>query len=237
MADPPLHSPLCIALDSPDRATNERIAAQTERHVGMFKIGLTTFISGGRDIVSVLGARRPVFLDLKLHDIPAQVAGAVSGAASAGAALTTVHAAGGAAMMRAAVDAADGRLGILAVTVLTSLDDRGLAEVGLAGPADAAVLRLAELALGTGVAGLVCSPHEVAAIRARFGPRSEGGPLLVVPGIRPLDGGVARDDQKRTLSPAAARTAGANVLVVGRPITGASDPAAAAASLLVEIAA
>lgn len=227
-----LRSPLCIALDSSDPRANERIARLTEPHAGMFKVGLTSFIAEGHAAVELLAARRPVFLDLKLHDIPVQVAGAVRAARTSGASLTTVHAAGGGPMMRAAIEAAGDELGILAVTLLTSLDDASLDEIGLAGPAEKAVLRLAELAVETGVEGLVCSPHEVATLRTRFGPRADGGPLLVVPGIR--SGGGA-DDQRRTMGAAEAHAAGADVLVVGRPISEAADPAAAAAAMLLEM--
>lgn len=224
-----LRSPICIALDAVDPAENERIAAATEEHAGMFKVGLTSFISGGPELVSRLSARRPVFLDLKLHDIPVQVEGAVRAATATGAAFVTVHASGGRDMMRAAVAAAQqGKTAVLAVTVLTSLDDRDLEEIGLTGPAEKAVLRAAELALDCGVDGLVCSPLEVAAVRERSGPRSGGGPLLVVPGIR---ASAAADDQRRTLGPIEALDAGADVLVVGRPVTAASDPGRAAADL------
>jgi len=230
-----LTNPVCVALDSRDPDAVARIASSTEQHVGMFKVGLTTFVSFGSSLVSSLAGRRPVFLDLKLHDIPAQVEGAVAAAAATGASLITVHASGGSDMVRAAVTAAGDDVNVLAVTLLTSLDDSSLDELGLAGPAEKAVLRLAEVGLGAGAPGLVCSPLEVGAIRDRFGPRSEGGPLLVVPGIRP--GGSAAGDQRRTLMPREAVERGADVIVVGRPITDARDPGAAAAALAAELTA
>ena len=176
-----------------------------------------------------------VFLDLKLHDIPAQVASAIASATQLGARYATVHAGGGSAMLRAAAAAAEENLTLLAVTVLTSLDDDDLARTGVTGDVPAQVLRLAELALGEGIRGLVCSPLEVAALRERFGTAEAGGPLLVVPGIRPSSAGGSSDDQKRTRGPREALADGADLLVVGRPITGASDPEAATSALLAEI--
>jgi orotidine-5'-phosphate decarboxylase len=223
-----LTNPICVALDSRDPDRVATVAAATEPHVGMFKVGLTTYVSFGSYLTSSLAARLPVFLDLKLHDIPAQVAGAVRSVAATGASLVTIHASGGADMIKAAVDAA-GDVTVLAVTVLTSLDDPALSEIGMTPPTEKAVLTLAELAISNGAHGLVCSPLEVEAIRARFGPQSDGGPLLVVPGIRPA--GSDRGDQRRTLTPGQALAAGADVLVIGRPITEADDPARAAADL------
>lgn len=228
-----LTNPICLALDSRDSDRVATLAAATQDHVGMFKVGLTTFISFGSYLSSSLATQKPVFLDLKLHDIPAQVAGAIRSVADTGASLVTIHASGGADMVRAAVEAS-GDVTILAVTVLTSLDDPGLAEIGMTGPAEKAVLTLAEVALSNGAHGLVCSALEVEAIRARFGPRSEGGPLLVVPGIRPA--GSDRADQRRTMTPREAIAAGADVLVIGRPITEAADPGEAARRIAEEIA-
>lgn len=224
-----LRSPLCVALDQRDPDEVARLAAAVEPYVGLYKVGLTAFISFGSYLTRSLAEQRPVFLDLKLHDIPAQVAGAVASVAGSGASLVTVHAAGGKEMISAATDAAGDEVGILAVTILTSLDDPELDAIGLRGPAEDAVLRLADIAMGSGVMGLVCSPLEVASLRDRFGPRGSGGPLLVVPGIRPE--GAAAGDQRRTLTPPEALAAGADVLVVGRPITAAADPAVAAASI------
>lgn len=219
---------ICVALDSPNPSDVVALARELEGEVGMVKVGLTAFTAAGPSLVAEIGPRR-VFLDLKLHDIPAQVAGAIEQVRRLGVALTTVHAAGGRKMLIAAAEASGPDLKVVAVTVLTSLNDSDLAELGISGTAGEAVLRLAETALSSGVDGLVCSPLEVASIRQRFGSRAEGGPYLVVPGIRPA--GSETHDQQRTLTPAEALAAGADLLVVGRPITGASDPKAAARAL------
>jgi orotidine-5'-phosphate decarboxylase len=226
-------SPICVALDIADEGTLKEMASATAPHVGVFKVGLTTFTALGPPIVADLAKTKPVFLDLKLHDIPQQVGGAVRSAERTGASFLTIHAAGGDEMVRAASEAADS-VTILAVTILTSLDDDSLGEIGVSGPVEKAVLRLAELALENGVGGLVCSPLEVSVLRSRFGARSDGGPLLVVPGIR--SGGGDGDDQKRTLGPREAIEAGADLIVVGRPITASADPAAAARSIAEELA-
>jgi orotidine-5'-phosphate decarboxylase len=220
-------NPLCVALDSSERAHIVDVAEATLGYVGMYKIGLTSYISFGRELVDELRAQLPIFLDLKLHDIPAQVEGAVRAVAVVGVSYTTVHAAGGQDMIKAAVGAA-GDVKILAVTVLTSLDDERLARIGLPSASDL-VARYAEAALDAGAAGLVCSAHEIGDLRARFGSIEEGGPVLVVPGIRTL---AAVDDQRRTATASSALAAGADVLVVGRPITEARDPGAAARDLL-----
>jgi orotidine-5'-phosphate decarboxylase len=170
-----------------------------------------------------------VFLDLKLHDIPATVEGAARSAAATGAALLTVHASGGADMVAAAVRGAGPGTRVLAVTVLTSLDAAALEAIGLAGPPDAAVVRLARLAVAAGAGGLVCSPHEVAQVRAAVGP----GPLLVVPGVRPA--GAAKGDQARVATPEDAVRAGADVIVIGRPLRDAPDPVAAARAIAATI--
>lgn len=222
--------PLCVALDTPDPAATVRLATELGSSVGAVKVGLTGFIAGGPPLVADLRAVNQVFLDLKLHDIPAQVAGAVAAVGDLGVALTTVHASGGRAMLSAAAEAAPPELRLVAVTVLTSLGDWDLTEIGMSYTPEDAVLRLTELALSCGLAGLVCSPLEVARIRERFGPHDDGGPYLVVPGIRPA--GADKGDQQRTLTPAEAMEAGADLLVVGRPITGASDPVAAARSIV-----
>lgn len=224
-----LETPICVALDQRDPDEVARVATAVEPHVGLFKVGLTTFVAFGSYLTRSLAEQRPVFLDLKLHDIPAQVGGAVASVGETGASLVTVHAAGGKTMMRAAAEAAGEGVGVLAVTVLTSLDDRAMGEIGLAGPVHDAVLRLSDLALEAGVTGLVCSPLEVSALRARYGARDAGGPLLVVPGIRPV--GAETADQLRTMTPSEAMRAGADVLVVGRPITAADDPQQAAADI------
>jgi orotidine-5'-phosphate decarboxylase len=174
-----------------------------------------------------------VFLDLKLHDIPNTVAGAVRSLAPLGVEMLTIHAGGGAAMVAAASDAAAKAKKppkILAVTVLTSLDASALSETGVAGGTTQQVLRLARLALANGADGLVCSAHEISQLRDAFGEK----PILVVPGIRPA--GSALGDQARVMTPEQAVTAGADYIVVGRPITKAADPAGAAAAIAAGIA-
>ncbi|MFO0583314.1 MAG: orotidine-5'-phosphate decarboxylase [Anaeromyxobacter sp.] len=214
---------ICAAIDTPSWAEGEAFARAVAPHVGMLKVGLELFTAEGPAAVKAAAALgRPVFLDLKLHDIPNTVEGAARSAARSGAALLTVHAEGGAEMVRAAVRGAGPNVRILAVTVLTSLDAAALDSIGLAGPPEAAVVRLAKLAVGAGAGGLVCSPHEVAAVRAAVGP----GPLLVVPGVRPP--GADKGDQARVATPAEAVRAGADVLVIGRPLRAAKDPAQAA---------
>ena len=203
------------------------LARATAPHVGLLKVGLTAFVAHGHALVRELKGLRPVFLDLKLHDIPVQVAGAIRAARASGADLVTVHASGGQEMIRAAVNAANGT-SVLAVTVLTSLDRAALTALGLHVEPQELVSSLAAAAIDAGADGLVCSPQEVAQLRARFGTRDNGGPLLVVPGIRATR---PADDQKRTASAPEAIAAGADVLVIGRPITAASDPAAAARAL------
>ena len=200
---------------------------------GLHKIGLRAFTSGGSELVRDLQGSTRLFLDLKLHDIPAQVAGAVAAVGDLGVSFTTIHAAGGKEMMEAAAEAAGERVGLLAVTVLTSLDAADLGAIGFERDPATQVLRMAELARECGIHGLVCSPREVAPLRERFGARREGGPLLVVPGIRPP--GSEDGDQKRTLGPREAIDLGADVIVVGRPITAAPDPAHAAGLILDEI--
>lgn len=224
-----LSSPVCVALDQRNPDEIARVASEVEPYVGLFKVGLTTYVSFGSYLTASLAQQRPVFLDLKLHDIPVQVAGAVASIPGTGASLVTIHAAGGADMIRAAADAAQGNVEVLAVTVLTSLDRGDLESIGVMDAPLDAVLRLADLALSNGVRGLVCSPLEVGELRSRFGKRSEGGPLLVVPGIRPV--GSDAGDQRRTTSPEEALAAGADIIVVGRPITEDPDPAAAARAI------
>ncbi|MFM2148193.1 MAG: orotidine 5-phosphate decarboxylase [Pseudomonadota bacterium] len=225
---------LCVALDAPDLATAEAWAGAVAPHAGLLKVGLELFSAEGGAAVRRIAAHGPVFLDLKLHDIPNTVAGAVRSLAPLQPAWLTIHAAGGAAMIAAAREAAEKaaeragsaqRMRILAVTVLTSLDAAALAETGVAGGTVQQVLRLARLAVAAGADGLVCSPREVAPLRDALG----DGPALVVPGVRPA--GSAADDQARTATPEEMAAAGADFVVVGRPITKAADPAAAAAAI------
>ncbi|MGC3997115.1 MAG: orotidine-5'-phosphate decarboxylase [Anaeromyxobacter sp.] len=222
---------ICAALDFPTLAQAEPFARAIAPHVGMLKVGLELFVAEGPPAVRALaGLGKPIFLDLKLHDIPNTVEGAARTAAASGAQLLTVHAAGGEAMIRAAVKGAGPGVRVLAVTVLTSLDAATLDAVGLVGPPEAAVLRLARLAVDAGAGGLVCSPQEVEAVRAEVGP----GPLLVVPGVRPA--GAALGDQSRVATPGTAVRAGADVIVVGRPLREGKDPAAAARAIAEDVA-
>ncbi|GAA2407091.1 orotidine-5'-phosphate decarboxylase [Actinomadura vinacea] len=219
-------APIAVALDAPDLETAARWATQVTPHVSTVKVGLELYLRYGPDVVaSVRGASGvQVFLDLKLHDIPATVAGAARAVARLRPAFLTVHAAGGPAMIRAAVEAAPATR-VTAVTVLTSLGDGDLDALGVAGPASDAVRRLAALAVDAGAQALVCSPREAAAVRAEVGPDI----TLITPGVRPS--GAATQDQARVATPEAALAAGADLLVIGRPITGAADPGAAAAGI------
>ena len=225
-------SPLIAALDIADLTRAERLAAELAPHCAMLKLGLEFFSAHGPAGVALI--RHPIFLDLKLHDIPTTVARAVRALAPIHPDLLTLHAAGGQAMISAARTAAEQAAGartrLLAVTVLTSLDDEQLATAGISGGATQQTLRLARLALEAGADGLVCSGHEVAMLRAEFGP----DPVIVVPGIRPT--GAAADDQARTVTPSQAMADGATYLVVGRPITHAASPAQSAAAILAELA-
>jgi orotidine-5'-phosphate decarboxylase len=225
---------IVAALDTADPARAEALAgALAPPRCGVLKVGLELFGAAGPDAVRRVAARAPVFLDLKLHDIPNTVAGAVRALLPLRPAMLTLHAAGGAAMLRAARDAAEAagaaRPVLLAVTVLTSLDAGALAETGAADAPEAQALRLARLAVENGADGLVCSPREAAAVRGALG----AAPLLVVPGVRPA--GSAAGDQARTATPAEAVAAGADWIVLGRPLTGAPDPAAAAAAVAAEL--
>jgi orotidine-5'-phosphate decarboxylase len=222
---------ICAALDFPAWAAAEPFARAIAPAVGMLKVGLEMFAAEGPSVVRAAAALgRPVFLDLKLHDIPNTVEGAARSAAASGAALLTVHASGGAEMVRAAVRGAGGKVRVLAVTVLTSLDAAALEAIGLAGPPERAVVRLATLAVAAGAGGIVCSPHEARAVRAAVGP----GPLLVVPGVRPA--GAAKGDQARVATPAEAIAAGADVIVLGRPLRDGRDPVAAAREIAATLA-
>jgi orotidine-5'-phosphate decarboxylase len=219
-------APIAVALDAPSLDTAARWANLVTPHVSTVKIGLELYLRYGPEAVaSVRGASNvAVFLDLKLNDIPATVAGAARSVARLRPELLTVHAVGGMAAVRAAVEAAPDTK-IVAVTVLTSLGDADLERLGVAGPVGDAVRRLAALAVEAGARGLVCSPREVAAVRAEVGP----GITLITPGVRPA--GSEANDQARIATPEEALRAGADLLVIGRPITGAADPGAAAAAI------
>jgi orotidine-5'-phosphate decarboxylase len=219
-------APIAVALDAPDLETAARWAGLVTPHVSTVKVGLELYLRYGPDAVaSVRGASGvKVFLDLKLHDIPVTVARAARAVARLRPALLTVHAAAGAAAISAAAQAApDAR--IVAVTVLTSLGEDDLSRIGLAGPVSDAAKRLAVVAVDAGARGLVCSPQEVAAVRAEVGDDI----LLITPGVRLA--GAEIHDQARVATPEEALRAGADLLVIGRPITGAADPGAAAAAI------
>jgi len=216
-----------VALDVPDAAAAYALLDRLGPSAGFVKVGLQLFTAEGPGIVRELRGRSlRIFLDLKLHDIPNTVARAVRSAAALEVELLTVHASGGASMLRAAAEAAAGTaLTLLGVTVLTSLDRSDLEATGVnADPSDQ-VLRLAGLAHEAGLDGVICSPHEIAALRRQCGPDF----VLMVPGIRPV--GSAANDQKRAMTPRQAVSLGATNLVVGRPIYTAADPRAAAESI------
>jgi orotidine-5'-phosphate decarboxylase len=227
----PLHR-VAVALDTPDRPTFRRWCRLFAPRVGVLKIGLEAFVRWGPPAVEeAAGHGAELFLDLKLHDIPRTVAGAVGSARSLGVRYLTVHAGGGPAMLEAAVEAAGGEVGLLGVTLLTHLDAGELAALDLPGGGEERVRRWAALAARAGCAGVVCSPLEAAALRHRH-PRPF---RLVTPGVRPA--GTGRDDQRRVATPAQALGAGSDLLVVGRPLTAAADPVAALDALQAELAA
>lgn len=224
----PDRAPVAIALDAPDLATATSWAVAATPWLAAIKIGLTGYLRDGADGVCTVfdaiaeahrGTEPPaLFLDLKLHDIPATVAGAARSVAPLAPDLLTVHALGGPAMVAAAAEALpDTR--IAAVTILTSMDAEAMAAVGIAGEPREAVIRLARLAVDAGAQALVCSPLEVADVRAAVGP----GPVLITPGVRPVGSDVA--DQRRVATPERALADGADLLVIGRPLTGADDVA------------
>lgn len=225
---------LIAALDTADLAQARNWAAALGPHCGLLKLGLEFFLAHGPQGVRAAAGGYPVFLDLKLHDIPNTVAGAVRAVLPLAPRMLTVHAAGGGAMLGAARLAAEAggaaRPLILAVTVLTSLDAAALHAAGVAEEPRRQVLRLGRLAISAGADGLVCSAREIAPLRDALG----AAPLLVVPGIRPA--GAPTDDQARTMTPREAVAAGADHIVVGRPITRSPDPAATAARIAAEIA-
>ena len=227
-------NPVFVAVDRPDLEGAEGLVRAVAPHVGGIKLGLEFLFARGPDGVRRLGRLGlPIFLDAKLHDIPNTVAGAMRGVVELPVAMVTLHATGGLEMMRTAVgiaNASEARLRVLAVTVLTSLDRGDLEATGQLGTATEQALRLADLALQAGCHGIVCSPLEVGAMRAAFG----SAPELVVPGVRPKAGG---DDQKRTLDPLETMAAGATRLVIGRPITAAADPVAAARAIALDLGA
>ncbi len=218
------HNPLIAALDTSDRGQILSWADALKEEVGLLKVGLQATYSLGLPVVKELAAMSRLFWDLKLHDIPNTVEGAAAAAQDLGVEMLTVHASGGPNMIAAAAKAAKD-VKVLAVTVLTSLSAEDQVAVGQR-PAEEQVVRLARLAIEAGAAGIVCSPLEVAKVRLAVGQE----PVLVVPGIRPA--GAIDDDQARVATPADAMAAGADHLVIGRPITRAEDPAQAAREIL-----
>lgn len=217
-----MSSPIYVAIDTPDLTKAKALAARVRNHVGGLKLGLEFFCANGHHGVhEMMALGLPVFLDLKLHDIPNTVAKAVQALHVLEPAIITVHAAGGRAMLEDAKAAAGINTKVVAVTVLTSLDDSDLMDIGVGGGAHAQVERLADLARMSGCDGIVCSGEEVAAAKKLW---PEG--FFVVPGVRPAGG--AMGDQKRAVTPRQALDRGASILVVGRPISLADDPDLAA---------
>lgn len=220
-----MSSPVYVALDTPDLERARAIATRVRNHVGGIKLGLEFFAANGRPGVKEMAQLGlPIFLDLKLHDIPNTVAKAVQALRDLEPAVMTIHAAGGRAMMEDAKAAAPAGTKVVAVTVLTSLDVDDLTSIGVAGDAHAQVERLTALAREAGLDGVVCSGAEVKAAK-RLWP----GGFFVVPGVRPAD--ASAGDQKRVVTPRRALDDGASILVIGRPITGAEDPDLAARAI------
>jgi len=219
-------SPIAVALDTGDLATATRWAQSVSPHVGTLKVGLELFCAEGPGAVEKIraAADADLFLDLKLHDIPATVAGAARSVGALAPDFLTVHASGSTAMIAAAAEALPDTK-ITAVTILTSLSGADLEALGIAGPPGDAVVRLARLAVGAGARALVCSPQEVAMVRAAVGPDV----TLITPGVRPA--AASHDDQARVATPEKALADGADIVVIGRPITGAADPGEAAAAI------
>jgi orotidine-5'-phosphate decarboxylase len=222
---------LIVALDVSTAREAQALVQRIGDAAGIYKVGLQLFTAEGPKIVrDLLHSGRRVFLDLKLHDIPNTVSHAVKSAVELGAHMLTVHASGGMAMLRAATEAAGGQLNILAVTVLTSLNDEDMQETGISGRVSDQALRMAGLAKNTGCQGIVTSPREAALLRKALGEDF----AIVTPGVRPA--GAESHDQQRIATPAQAIANGASHIVVGRPITHAPDPAAAAHAIISEMA-
>ncbi|MFT8675829.1 MAG: orotidine-5'-phosphate decarboxylase [Acetobacter sp.] len=236
MTDAARHTGLIVALDTQSPEQARQWATAVDGAAGMVKLGMEFAYAAGFGPVAAIAAEREVFLDLKLHDIPNTVASAIKALSGLRPRMLTLHASGGQAMMEAARKACDEafpageRPVLLAVTVLTSMDEQGLAAIGVPDGTAAQVGRLGRLAVRSGMDGLVCSAHELSLLRDALG----GSPVLVTPGIRPA--GAQMGDQKRVMTPAQARMAGADWIVVGRPITQAANPAAAAAAIAAELA-
>lgn len=232
-----MSNPIFLAIDKPKRRDALALLTSVKHLIGGVKLGLEFFAAEGPDGIAAVMASAPdlpLFLDLKLHDIPNTVAAAVISVAPLRPNFITVHASGGEAMIGAAVDAAtkssySSPPKILAVTVLTSLSEADLAATGQKGFMEEQVERLARMAIASRASGLICSPHEIARLRRAIGPK----PVLMVPGIRPQ--GAALGDQKRAMTPKDAMTAGADFLVIGRPISAADNPVLAAENILNEL--
>jgi orotidine-5'-phosphate decarboxylase len=221
---------IIVALDLPTAEAALALVRELSPHPGLFKIGLQLYTAAGPEIVHALrelGGR--IFLDLKLHDIPNTVGRAVESANSLGVEMLTLHLSGGRSMIQAAARAAAPGMLLLGVTVLTSADEATLRETGIGSPVEEQVLRLAQLGVESGLPGLVASPHELAPLRAAFG----AGIKIVTPGIRPP--GSTADDQKRAMTPIQALRAGADYLVIGRPITAANDPRSALERIVADV--
>jgi orotidine-5'-phosphate decarboxylase len=223
-------NPVFVAIDTPDLKRALDLAKAVRPHVGGLKVGLEFLTARGPDgLAAIVEMGLPVFADVKFHDIPNTVAAAARALARLGVTIFNVHASGGEAMLRAAREAASSvnpAVKLIAVTVLTSIDENDLAEVGQKGPAADQVVRLATLAQRCGLDGVVCSAWEIEPLRKARGADF----LLVVPGIRPKGADLA--DQRRVMTPVEAARAGADILVIGRPITGAADPAEAARAII-----
>jgi orotidine-5'-phosphate decarboxylase len=218
-------NPIYLALDVPRLDAADALARKVKGHIGGLKLGLEFFCAHGHHGVhEIAKIGLPIFLDLKLHDIPNTVAAAMQAVHVLEPSIVTVHASGGRAMMEDAKAAAGEHCKVIGVTVLTSLDESDLIRTGIGGTPHDQALRLAELAHASGLDGIVCSGHEVAAVHAQW---KDG--FLVVPGLRPANGKTG--DQKRTVTPGEARNAGASVLVIGRPISRADDPVTAARAI------
>ena len=208
-------APIILALDTPDLTTAIEWVEATQDYISVFKLGLEFFLTFGSDgVKAVQGVTdSDIFLDLKLHDIPHTVSGAAKAVSHLSPRFLTVHASGGAAMIKAAVDSSP-KTHVTGVTILTSLSEDDVSEIGFKNKALESAVGLAEIAVGAGAGAIVCSPLEIVAIRSAVG----SVPIIITPGVRPADS-LATDDQVRTMTPKAALAAGANLVVIGRPIT------------------
>jgi orotidine-5'-phosphate decarboxylase len=221
-----MSNPIYLALDLPQLDAARALAERVKSHIGGLKLGLEFFCAHGHaGVHEIARIGLPIFLDLKLHDIPNTVAGAMQAIHVLEPAIVTIHAGGGRAMMEDAKAAAGTSTKVVAVTLLTSMDERDMAATGVGGQPYDQVMRLADLAHSAGLDGIVCSGQEIAAVHKQW---KDG--FFVVPGLRPADGKPS-GDQKRTVTPRAARDHGASVLVIGRPISRAEDPLAAARAI------